>query len=218
MKYRSHRRTLERPNKALATVLLVGCFVGCAKEEKARPVLPRTVFEHSLGVAPDELGRLEREYPPYDRTVGAEKTPWIGVSVLRDGVRYSRPASWHITDGTAEPGRAYIRYVTPDAYSFAIYERTDAPDDLWRDIQRRFESDVAAVGARVVGMHVPMASFFNQGRAYTVERALPVASRCREVLLRSEHRIVLVQMVSQDSDLSQKGNELLEVLKHMEVL
>jgi hypothetical protein len=138
--------------------------------------------------------------------------------VLRGGVRFSRPSNWTIRDASIDPGRAYIQYVSPNAYSFALYERSDAPSDLWRDVQSRYESDVAAAGAKDVGRRVPVATVANQGRAYTIERKTPLPSRSREYLLRSEHRIVLVQVVSQDSSLSRMSGELLDVLNHLEVL
>jgi hypothetical protein len=123
-----------------------------------------------------------------------------------------------IRDASVDPGHAYLEYVSPNAYSFAVYERSDAPTDLWRDVQQRYEGDVAAAGAKVVGRHIPMATGANQGRAYTIERKTPLPSRSREWLLRSEHRVVLVQVVTQDPDLSRIGAELLEVLSRLEVL
>jgi hypothetical protein len=200
--------------------LVVGC--GGAGE----PPVRRTVFDPTaaaVNVAPVEVSanastQLETPYPPLDRAEAPGGPTWTGVSILRDGVRFSRPSQWMIRDASVDPGHAYIQYVSPKSYSFAIYERSDAPTDLWRDVEQRYLDVVAAVGAKVVGRRVAMATGTNQGRAYTIERKQPLPSRSRELLLRSDHRIVLVQVVSQDADLSRLSAELLEVFAHIEVL
>jgi len=192
----------------------------------AEPPVRKTVFDPTAAAAnaaPIEVGTptgptLEVPYPPLDRAEAKGGPPWVGVSVLRGGVRLARPNNWSIRDASVDPGRGYILYVSPNAYSFAIYERSDAPTDLWRDVQARYENDVASAGAKVVGRHVPLATALNQGRAFTVERKAPLASRSREYLLRSDHRVVLVQVVSQDPNLTRLAPELLEVLSHLEVL
>jgi hypothetical protein len=200
---------------------LVAAIAATACGGAGEPPVRRTVFDPSgmaANAAPVEVGstsgpQLETPFPPLDRTDG-----WMGVSVLRDGVRFSRPTRWMIRDAGVDPGHAYIQYVSPSAYSFAVYERSDAPSDLWRDIEQRFEDDVVAAGAKVVGRNAPMATGTNQGRAYTIERKTPAPSRSREILIRSDHRVVLVQVVSQDKDLSRMSAELLEVFANLEVL
>ncbi len=188
------------------------------------PPVRRTVFDPTAAnVAPvdvtsNAVSDLETAFPPLDRAETPGGVPWVGVTVVRGGVRLSRPTRWTIRDAGVDPGHAYIQYVSPNAYSFAIYERSDAPTDLWRDVEQRYEDDVAAAGAKVVGKRVPVATATNQGRAYTIERKTPLASRSREFLVRSDHRVVLVQIVSQDDDLSRLSAEILEVMSHLEVL
>ena len=67
-----------------------------------------------------------------------------------------------------------------------------------------------------------MATPSNQGRAYTVDRKIqskePVLSRSREILLRGDRDIVLVQIVVEEENLSRVAGELLEVLRRIEVL
>ena len=195
----------------------------------------RTVFDPKgapaaeLPAAQAPTADVERPYPPLD----LEQTPggprWVGVSILRDGVRFSRPGHWSIRDASSDPGHAYVLYVSPRAYSFAIYERSDGPGDRWGDVQARYEADVTAVGGKLLGQRIPVATDTNQGRAYTVERradgapqtdAGPPAllSHSREILVRSAHRIVLVQIVSQDDGLSRISEEISGVLRHLEVL
>jgi len=185
-----------------------------------------TVFDPSGGGpgAPVDVTSnpdIERPYPPLDETT-AGGIGWSGVSVLRDGVRFTRPARWQIRDASLEPGHSFIRYLSPDAFSFAIYERTDSPGKSWKDILEHYEADVSGNGAKAIGQRVPMATATNQGRAYTIDRKIeskePVLSRSREILLRGEHRIVLVQIVTSEENLSRISDQLLEILRRIEVL
>ncbi len=146
----------------------------------------------------------------------------IGVSVLAGAVHFARPTRWSIRDAGVEQGHSFIRYVSPNAYSFALYERTDSSDKAWKDILEHYELDVTDNGAKALGERVPMATATNQGRAYTIDRKIeskdPVLSRSREILLRGEHHIVLVQIVTQEESLARISNELLEILRRVEVL
>jgi hypothetical protein len=161
---------------------------------------------------------LEAPYPTLDRADPKGGPAWKGVTVLHGGVRFSHPSNWSIRDAGVDPGREYIVYVSPSAYSFAIYNRLDGAGDSWRDIQTRYETDVATAGAKMSGKHVAVATGTNQGRGYTIERAVPAPSRSREYLVRGEHSVVLVQVVSQEPNLSRLSAELLEVFGHLEVL
>jgi len=184
-----------------------------------------TVFDPSGGgAAPIDVTTnpdIERPFPPLDETT-AGGVGWSGVSVLRDGVRFTRPARWQIRDASLEPGHSFIRYLSPDAFSFAIYERTDSPGKSWKDIMEHYEADVSANGAKAIGQRVPVATATNQGRAYTIDRKIeskePVLSRSREILLRGEHRIVLVQIVTSEENLSRLADQLTEILRRIEVL
>jgi hypothetical protein len=184
-----------------------------------------TVFDPAgaTNSAPVDLTskRLEVAYPPLD-AAGAEGEPWIGVSVLQGHVRLSRPSTWQVRDAGLEPGHTFIRYVSPNAYSFALYERTDDPENAWRKILEHYEADLTANGAKAIGQNVPVATPSNQGRAYTVDRKIqskePVLSRSREILLRGDHDIVLVQIVVEEENLSRVAGEILEVLRRIEVL
>jgi hypothetical protein len=146
-----------------------------------------------------------------------------GVTVVRGGVHLSRPANWMLREGDNTPGRAFVQYISPNAYTFSIYERPESSEELWRDVMRRFEDDTRSLGAKVVGGRVPLATQVGQGRAYTVERQVeaaksPLASRSREYLVRGATRIVLVQVVHEGDDLSTISQELLRVVGTLEVL
>lgn len=183
----------------------------------------RTVFDPTLqGTNIVAVGSvaLERPLPTLDVVASGASDPLVGVSVLNDGVRFSRPVGWTIRDASDEAGHRFIRYVSPHAYSFAIYETNDGPTDSWHDILERYEVDVAAAGAKAVGRRIAVATNTNQGRAYTIERkveAMKTSSRSREIVLRGDHRVVLVQVVTEDDGLPRIGGEVLDVLKRLEV-
>jgi hypothetical protein len=202
---------------SLACAWLAGC--GGAPDTAARN---RTFYDWTVSGG-NTTAQFEQRYPPLDY---AEKQPnpeYLGVLVVRGGIRLSRPKEWMIREASNEPGRAYIQYTSPRAYSFGVYERPDSPTDLWRDILTRYEDDVASVGAKAVGRRVPVATWRGQGRAYSIERKVeaakrPLISRSREILLRGEHRIVIVQIVHDGEDLSAIDDELARVIVTMEVL
>jgi hypothetical protein len=202
--------------------MVCGVLVGCggAPDTAARN---RTFYDWSTAGPGTTAGQFEQRYPPLDL---AEKQPnpeYLGVLVVRGGIRLSRPKDWMIREASNEPARSYIQYTSPRAYSFGIYERPDSPADLWRDILTRYEDDVASVGAKAVGKRVPVATWRGQGRAYSVERKVeaakrPLISRSREVVLRGEHRVVIVQIVHDGEDLSAIDAELARVIGTLEVL
>ena len=209
---------MHRPLLLLACGWLAGC--GGAPDTAARN---RTFYDWTVAGPGNTAAQFEQRYPPLDL---AEKQPnpeYLGVLVVRGGIRLSRPKEWMIREASNEPGRAYIQYTSPRAYSFGIYERPDSPSDLWRDVLTRYEDDVASVGAKAVGKRVPVATWRGQGRAYSIERKVeaakrPLISRSREIVLRGEHRIVIVQIVHDGEDLSAIDAELARVVGTMEVL
>lgn len=179
----------------------------------------RTFYDWSLG---EGSAAFERKYPRLDWPVNSPDTVFLGVSVLNGAVRFSRPRNWRIRSASRRPLEPYIHYVSPNAYSFAIYQRKDPAADGWQDILGRYEADVADVGAKIAGGAVPMATFWGQGRAYSVQRDVeaakgPLQSHSREMLLRSKQRVVLVQIVYQEQNLAAVDRELLRALETMEV-
>jgi hypothetical protein len=185
----------------------------------------RTVFDPTGGIAPVDVMAnpdLEHAYPPLDSPDVPGSKGWVGVSVLHDHVRFARPRTWSIRDASLEPDHAYIRYVSPNAYSFAIYERTEGAGVAWSDLMQRYEGDVAASGAKIVGQHIAASTAANQAREYTIERKIdakpPLVSRSREILVRGDHWVVLVQIVTDEEGLSRIAGELLDILSRLEVL
>jgi hypothetical protein len=207
-------------SRSLPFVVVLGLTAGCGGGGPAASP-PRTVFDPA-GQSGNAVAvgwvDVERAYPPLDLATSPAKERMTGVSILNDSVRFSRPARWMIREASNDPGHTFVRYVSPRAYSFAVYQLSDDPSDSWQDIQQRYEVDAAAAGAKVLGQHIAVATATNQGRAYTIERKVEAArSRSREILVRGDHLVVLVQVVTQEDSLARIGDELLEVFKHLEV-
>lgn len=180
----------------------------------------KTFYEYGSGVE-GQVSRdvFEKAYPPLDI---ADKN-YIGVQVLTGVVRFSRPNNWVIRHASVMPEQRYIEYVSPSQVMMTIYERVESPLELWRDLMARFEQELEKDGGKVIGKPVPFATFNAQGREYVIERGvaapkMPFINRSREILLRSDHRIVLVQIVHQGSNPAHVSDELVPVLSSMQVL
>ena len=213
MRRRYHAHAL-----ATATIAALVSSACGGSQAPARTVFDPTVQGTNI-VAVGSVA-LERRQPAFDVAASKTSGPLVGVSVLNGAVLFSRPAGWMIRDASDEAEHRFVRYVSPRAYSFAIYETNDAPGDSWRDILERYEVDVAAAGAKAIGQRIAVATNANQGRAYTIERkveAVQARSHSREILLRGDRKVVLVQIVTDEDSLSRVSDELVEVLKRLEV-
>jgi len=197
----------------------VACGGGSAAAAKNR-----TFYDWAVATSgPEGAGAFERRYPPLDASAAASSPEYLGYTVLLGGVHLSRPKTWMLRDGNNSPGQAFVRYVSPKAYSFALYERPESPSELWRDVMQRFENDTRSLGAKIIGQHIPISTALGQGRAYTIERSVeapkrPLRSRSREVLIRGEHRIILAQIVFEGEGLESADDELLRVMSTLEIL
>jgi hypothetical protein len=165
---------------------------------------------------------FEQRYPPLDLGEQAPNPEYIGVSVIGANIHLSRPKNWVIRTASNKPEERFIEYVSPNEYLFTIYERVDSPDDVWREVMDRYEQAVKADGAEMLGSRVPVSTWNAQGRAYVVRRQVkaakaPFISVSREFLARSDHRIVLVQIVHQTGTLRPVSDELLRVIATMEI-
>ncbi len=203
----------------VSTIGLAGC--GGAPDTAVKN---KTFYDWSVGSSEGaSSGQYEQPYPRLDLSESPSNAAFMGVSIVRGGVHLSRPRGWKIREASNDAGRSFIQYTSPKAYSFGIYERPDSPSDPWRDVLNRYEDDVGSVGAKVVGRRVPVATWIGQGRAYTIERSVdaakrPFTSHSREIVLRGEHRIVVVQIVQQAENLAAVDSELLRVITTLEVL
>jgi hypothetical protein len=196
----------------VVTVLTLALAAGCGGASDATK--NRTFYDWSLG---DGSQQFERPYPRLDWPENSNDRVFSGVSILQDRIQFSRPSNWRLRNASNRPEEPYIHYVSPNAYSFAVYERLDEPEDDWKDIIARYEADAESVGAKIVGKLVPMATANGQGRAFTVERDVesakhPLLSRSREMLIKSGEMVVLVQIVHQEPNFSAVDGDLLRAV------
>lgn len=206
-------------------VVLVGLGsfgAGCSGAQDAA-TKNRTFYDWTVATGSSGAVDFEQRYPPLDQAVAPPLPEYLGVTVVGGGVHLSRPKNWMLRDGVNTPGQSFVQYISPNAYSFAVYERPESTSELWRDVLQRFEDDTQSLGAKVVGKRIPMATLGSQGRAYTVERQVeaakaPFVSHSREYILRGKTRIVLVQIVTDSEDLTAVDRELMRVVQTIEVL
>jgi hypothetical protein len=190
----------------------------------ATAVQNRTFYDWAVATSGGQAAQaFEQRYKPLDLNAEGQNPEYLGYTVLLGGVHLSRPKTWMLRDGNNSPGQAFVRYVSPSAYSFALYERPESPSELWLDVMKRFEGDTLASGAKILGKRIPTSNALGQGRAYTIERSVdapkrPLISRSREVLIRGEHRIILAQIVYEGDALDAVDAELLRVMSTLEVL
>jgi hypothetical protein len=195
-------------------------LVGCASGPDPSAFRNKTFYEYGAGgQSRADRDAIERPYPPLDIT----DRGYMGVQVLSGIVRFSRPTNWMIRRASIAPEGRFIEYVSPSQVMVSIYERLESPLDPWRDVMSRYEADLTAEGGKVIGHPFPIASFNAQGREYVVERGVaapktPFVNRSREILLRSNERIVLVQIVHQGDGPSHISDEVLPALTSMQVL
>lgn len=200
----------------LRAALVLG--LGCAGAQQ--PSNNRTFYDWSLGdraASEFERSLAGLNWPPQQR-----EPDFVGVEVLQGAVHFSRPSSWLMRNASNRPEAAYVHYVSPNAYSFVIYQRPYTPGQSWSELCASYEAELAAAGSKVLGRDIAVATSRGQGRAYSIEttfksNAGPVVSRSRELLLRGQRRAVLVQIVHQEGDLAEDGLELLRAVGTLEV-
>ena len=161
---------------------------------------------------------LEEPYPALNLKEMPGSVEYIGVSILGGSVHLSRPKNWQIRRASLVPEHRFIEYISPNEYVFAIYERNDSPSDPWLGVLARYEEDAKKEGAEIVGQRVPVATWNAQGREYVIKRKIkaqksPFVNFSREVLLRNDNRIDLVQIVYRGETLKPVGDDLLRVME-----
>lgn len=211
-------RTMRRSSALLlfSSFLPLGCASGPVPEAFNNEVFYASRDRASAST----LSLFETPYPPFNLP---EREPgYIGVKVIGGHVKLSRPRNWVIREASNRPHDRYIEYASPNQYVVAVYERLESPSDPWRIVLERYEKDLEDTGARALGKAVPVASFFSQGRAYTVERPVmapktPLVAHSREYLMRGDHRIVLVQIVHPRERIDPIAGELVHFLDAISV-
>lgn len=205
------------------SILAVLGFASFACSSRPSPVAydNRVFYEYDGGGGKDLGEFLEAPVKELDGDL-AEK-PFIGVEILGGVARYSRPADWVIRRGSIRPEGRFIEYVSPLQVVISVYERLESPRDTWGSILSRYESDTEKQGGTLLGKSVPLATYDSQARAYDVRRKIPAGSEpfisySREYVVRSDHRIVLVQIVRPRSDYGEAAPQLTKFVQSIRVL
>ncbi len=208
---------MKRLAHGLFGILLVSAAAACGSS--INPESNRTFF--AIDDAPGEKKTTRYEVPLARLDANVSGRAFVGMDLLDDSVRISRPKDWALRRAAVGDRNGYVEYVSPRGFLFGIYERRDSAGNF-EDIDRRYEEDVSAVKAHLVSKEVPVATAGAQGRAYVVERSIPGArapyvNTSREILLRGHHRVVLVEVVFEGGSLQSLAPELVHVFDTLEV-
>lgn len=212
-----------RPSPLAVSILGVLCLASSACSSRPAPVAydNRVFYEYDAAGGQD-LGQL-LEAPVAELDGELAQQPFIGVEILGGVARYSRPADWVIRRGSVRPEARFIEYVSPRQVVISVYERLESPRDTWTSILGRYESETEKQGGTLLGKGVPLATYDSQARAYDVRRGIPAGSEpfvsySREYVVRSDHRIVLVQIVRPRDDFGEAAPQLRKFVQSIRVL
>jgi hypothetical protein len=211
------RTTLVRVLTASLLAGLVAQFAaGCGGSPTA-PSRDEVFYLHGGGVI-DQNKSWEVYFPALDRPKSERLPRYVGVGVLDGDVRLHRPVDWSIRDANYSPERRFISYQSPRQFIFSIYERVDPPQDTWTEVLRRYESDVEESGGTILSARMPTGTANAQGRTFLVKTMVagrpPYEAYAHEVLIRSDRRVLLVQIVH-DDDIESINDEMTEALQSM---
>lgn len=180
-----------------AVVAAALAAIGCGGSPSA-PKFDEGFYLHGGGLI-DKNASYETYFEKLNIEASAQLPRYVGVGILEGDVRFSRPIDWYVRSADYTPEVRFISYQSPRQFLFSIYERIDHPEDSWADVLRRFEGDVRDQGSQVLASRVPVASANAQGRSYLLKTNVAARpayqSFSHEILLRSDRRVVLVQVV-----------------------
>lgn len=180
-----------------AVVVAVGVLGACGGSPTA-PSRDDVFYLHGGGVI-DNDESWEIYFPKLDAAPTPRLQKFLGVGLMGGDIRMSRPIDWSVRAADYTPGHRYISYQSPRQFIFSIYERIDPTEDSWADVLKRYEKSVAEQGSDVLASRLPIATANTQGRAYLVKTRVPskpdLLSFSHEILIRGDHRIMLVQIV-----------------------
>jgi hypothetical protein len=188
---------LARAAGACAAAAVAALLAGCGGSPSA-PRQDEVFYLHGAGIL-DRNFSFEVYFPPLD-AVPTERVPRVvGVGILNGDVRMGRPIDWNVRAASYEPQSRFISYQSPRQFIFSIFERIDNPEDPWPDLLRRYEEDLAKQGGQIIAPRAPISTANAQGRSYFVRTKVPSKppydAFAHEILIRSPHRILLVQIV-----------------------
>lgn len=211
---RSLRTPLARAFLALAPALLLA-GVGCGGSPTA-PRQDEVFYLHGSVINQDES--WEVYFKPLDMEATPRVPRIVGVGLMRGDIRMGRPVDWYIRSADYTPGQRFISYQSPRQFIFSIFERVDHPEDPWVDVMRRYEDDLDDQGGTVLSGRVPVSTANAQGRSYFVKTVVaakpPYQSFAHEILLRSDRRILLVQIVHSEN-IEAASDEMVAALQSM---
>lgn len=211
------------PRRSAVTLALAAALAalaaGCGGSPSA-PAQDQIFYLHGGGVI-DRNYSWETYFKQLDLPA-TERTPRIvGVGVLQGDVRLGRPIDWYVRSADLSPQHRYISYQSPRQFIFSVYERIDSTQDTWTDVQRRYEADVASQGSQILAGRMPVATANTQGRGYLLKTKVPAKpeyqNNSREVLIRGEHRLMLVQVVHTSDNVESIEDEITAVLRSITV-
>jgi hypothetical protein len=197
---------------------LAAALAACGGSPTA-PAQDQVFYLH--GTKPvDKSSRFETYFQPLDADATVRTPRIVGVGVMAGDVRLGRPIDWYVRSADNTPQLRHISYQSPRQFLFSIYERIDSPQETWTDVERRYEADVAAEGSTILAGRMPVATANTQGRAYVIKTRVPVKPEyqnyAHEVLIRGDHRLMLVQVIHGDS-VESIEDEVAAVLKSITV-
>ncbi len=210
----SSRLRLASLTLAVAATALVA---GCGGSPTA-PANDQVFYLH--GGTIDKNYSYETYFKYLDQDANERVNRVVGVGVLAGDVRLGRPIDWYVRGADYTPQHRYISYQSPRQFIFSIFERVDNPEETWTDICRRYEADVAGEGSTILAGRMPVATANTQGREYLLRTKVSAKpdyqNNAREILIRSDHRLLLVQVIHADN-LEQISDELAAVMKSITV-
>lgn len=219
----NHLRALAgvRPGALLSTAIAGICafaLAGCGGSPSA-PARDEVFYLHGSGII-DKNYSWETYFKPLDQAANERLPRIVGVGIFKGDVRLGRPIDWYIRSVDYTPQHRFISYQSPRQFLFSIYERVDSPEDSWTDVLRSYEADVDSQGSQVLAGRMPVATANTQGRTYILKTRVPsrpdYQNYSHETLLRSDHRLLLVQIVHGDN-IDSTSDEMVAALKSLTV-
>jgi hypothetical protein len=193
------RHPSPNPPACIAAAALAALFAGCGGAPTA-PSQDEVFYLHGAGLL-DKNYSYEVYFPPLDAPQTERVPKIVGVGILNGDVRMGRPIDWYVRSADYSPQNRFISYQSPRQFLFSIFERIDNPEDPWPDVLKRYEEDLDAQGGKIMAARGPISTANAQGRSYYVKTSVrskpPYEAYAHEILIRSEHRVLLVQIVHQ---------------------
>lgn len=185
--------------RGLVALALLGLGLAACGGAPTAPKEDEVFYLHGGGVI-DKNRSYEVYFPKMDREKSVTVPRLVGVGVLDGDVRLSRPIDWSIRDADYTAEKRFISYQSPRQFLFSILERVDPPTDPWPEVEKRYETETRDLLGKFLAQRHPIGTANAQGRSYVVQstvKAKPenMNSYATEILVRSDNRVLLVQVV-----------------------